>query len=44
LSILTLYRLSPIAGDDVNHEEDESEDEPERGKGQENTLEKVADH
>jgi hypothetical protein len=44
LSILTLYRLSPIAGDDVNHEEDESEDEPEGWEGQEKTLEEVAGH
>src|SRR6266851_1845995 len=32
-----------IAGDDVNHEKDQSEDEPERGKGEEKSLEEVAD-
>jgi hypothetical protein len=33
-----------IAGDDVNHEKDQSEDEPQRGKGEEKSLEEVADH
>src|SRR6202790_1703201 len=62
LSILTLYRLSPIilnehtlrrrdrrrgrgiAGDDVDHEENESEDEPKRRESKEKSLKEVADH
>ena len=38
------HLLDGIAGDEVNLEEDESEDEPERGKGEEKSLKEVADH
>jgi hypothetical protein len=38
------HSLDRIAGDDVNHEKDQSEDEPQRGKGEEKSLEEVADH
>src|SRR5712692_6826850 len=38
------HLLDRIAGDDVNHEKDQSEDEPERGKGEEKSSKEVADH
>ena len=38
------HLLDRIAGDDVNHEKDQSEDEPERWKGEEKSSKEVADH
>ena len=38
------HLLDKIAGDDVNHEKDQSEDEPERWKGEEKSSKEVADH
>ena len=38
------HLLDGIAGDDVNHEEDQSEDEPKRGECEEESLKEVAGH
>ena len=41
---LAEHLFDRIAGHDVNHEEDESENEPESGKGEEKWLKEVTGH